>query len=259
MQRTLDARVIFLTGGRLAFLAVMGVIVLGGLSDWVYLNSQEYAISLAASFVEYLASYVSAFLIAGVEIAAAYYFFARYDLGSDKRLLKLSIIVGIIGFILYVVGEVVAGFSSLAISNISILRAISLEISPYSLDYGNALIIFLSLFGLVFLVGLLVKINPLPSSKTVVPKSAGLVGGIWTSAITTVAAMVCCGPLPGAIALATGISSLAFTELITLQSTLVLLSVPLLCLSIVLADRRARNGCKLRRYEMKRRNLGITS
>jgi len=231
-------------------LAVMGILLIGGLSDWLYLNAQEYAISLPAAFVEYLASYASAFLIAGIEIAAAYYFFARYDLGSKKSLVKYSILAGLAGFAIYVIGEVASGFSSLGIANISMLSAISLELSPYDLDYGNALIIFLSLFGLVLLVGSLLKINPLPVSKTAVPKGAGLVGGVWTSAITTAAAIVCCGPLPAAIALATGTSSLAFTEafteLIKLQSLLVLVSVPLLLLSIILADKRARRGCKLR-------------
>jgi len=185
-------------------------------------------------------------LIAGIEIAATYYFFTKYDLGSSRRLIKFSILIGLVGFLIYILGEVVSGFSSLKITNISMLRAISLEVSPYDLDYGNALIIFLSLFGLMLLVGSLLKINPLPSSKTAVPNGAGLVGGVWTSAITTAAAMVCCGPLPGAIALATGVSSIAFTELINLQSLIVLVSVPLLFLSIVLADRRARKGCKLR-------------
>jgi len=230
----------------LAFLVVVGILFLGGLSDWLYLNAQEYAISLQSSFVEYLASYASALLIAGIEIAATYYFFTKYDLGSSRRLIKFSILIGLVGFLIYILGEVVSGFSSLKITNISMLRAISLEVSPYDLDYGNALIIFLSLFGLMLLVGSLLKINPLPSSKTAVPNGAGLVGGVWTSAITTAAAMVCCGPLPGAIALATGVSSIAFTELINLQSLIVLVSVPLLFLSIVLADRRARKGCKLR-------------
>ena len=246
MRTTSSATTLVFTGGRLAFLAVMGILVLGGISDWIYINTQEYAISLAACFVEYLTSYVSAFLIAGIEIAAAYYFYARYDLGSQKSLLKFSLYVGVVGFAAYVIGEVLSGFSTLGGPNISILTALSIEISPNNLDYGNALIIFLSLFGLILLVGTLLKINPLPSSRTTLPKGAGLVGGLWTSVITTVAAMVCCGPLPGAIALATGISSLYFTDLITVQSLLVLFSVPILFLSIVLADRRARKGCKLR-------------
>jgi hypothetical protein len=224
----------------------MGIVLLGGISDWLYLNVQEYPISLSASFVEYLSSYASAFLIAGIEIAATYYFFTRYDLGSEARLLKYSLLTGLAGFAIYIVGEVLAGFSSIGVTNISMLSAITLELSPYDLDYGNALMIFLSLFGLVLLVGSLVRINPLPSSKSAVPKGAGLVGGVWTSAITTAAAMVCCGPLPASIALVTGISSLAFTQLISLQSLLVLVSVPLLLLSIILADKRARNGCKLR-------------
>jgi hypothetical protein len=246
MRTSSNASAIVFTSGRLAFLAVMGILVLGGISDWIYLNTQELPISLAACFVEYLTSYVSAFLIAGIEIAASYYFYTRYDLGKQKRLLKFALYAGIVGFVAYVVGEVISGLTTLGSPNISMLTAISIEISPNDLDYGNALIIFLSLFGLVLLVGTLVKINPLPSSKTILPKGAGLVGGVWTSAITTVAAMVCCGPLPGVIALATGISSLYFTDLITVQSLLVLVSVPVLLLSIVLADRRARRGCKLR-------------
>ncbi len=235
------------TGGRLAFLTVMGILFLGGLSDWLYLNTQEGPITVADSFVVYLASYVSAFLIGGIEIGAFYYFFARYDLGSMKKVLMASFTVGILGFLGYVLGEVASGLASLGTgSSIPVLTAISLELSPNVLDYGNALIIFLSLFGLVLLVATLLKINPLPKSASGISKGAGVIGSVWTSAITTFAAMVCCGPLPAVIALATGISSLYFTTLISLQSLLVLLSVPLLLLSIFLADRRARKGCKLR-------------
>jgi len=234
-------------GGRLAFLAMMGILLLGGLADWTYLNSQEGVITLAGSFVEYLSSYSSAFLIAGIELGAAYYFFARYDLGSSKRILSLSLGIGILGFVGYVLGEVLSGLSGLG-NSIPFLTAVSLELSPNALDYGNALIILASLFGLVLLVATLLKINPLPKSAVALSKGAGVIGGVWTSAITTFAAMVCCGPLPGVIALATGISSLYFTTLISLQSLLVLVSVPLLFLSIFLADKRARKGCKLKSY-----------
>src|SRR5579862_6868450 len=201
MRVSSNASAVVFTGARLAFLVVMGVLLLGGISDWIYLNAQEYTISLAASFVEYLASYVSAFLIAGIEIAAAYYFFTRYEIGGNKNLLKYALLGGLAGFVTYLLSEVLSGFLTISVPNISILGALSLELSPYDLDYGNALIIFLSLFGLILLVGTLLKINPLPRSKTTVPKGAGLVGGVWTSAITTIAAMVCCGPLPAAIAL----------------------------------------------------------
>jgi len=231
----------------MAFLVVMGILLLGGISDWLYLNAQETSISLPASFVEYLSSYVSAFLIAGVELGAAYYFFARYEIGSSKRLLVVSLGVGFIGFLTYVSAEVVSGIFSLGqATSVPLLTAIWFELSPISLDYGNALIIMLSLFGLVLIAGTLLKINPLPSSATALPKGAGLVGGVWTSIVTTAAAMVCCGPLPAAIVIATGISSIYFTTLISLQSLLVLISVPILILSIFLADKRAREGCKLR-------------
>jgi hypothetical protein len=249
LQTTEPKSSVAFAGGRLAFLSVMAVLVLGGISDWLYLNVQEYPISLPASFVEYLTSYSAAFLIAGIEIGATFYFFTVYEIGSTRKLLRAAGIIGAVGFLGYVFGEVIAGFLSLGNSStVPILTALSLEISPLDLDYGNALIIFLSLFGLVLLIGTLLKINPLPRSASSASKNAGFVGGVWTSVVTTFAAIVCCGPLPAIIATASGVASMSlyFTTLITWQSLLVLLSVPVLAISIILADRRARSGCKLR-------------
>ena len=86
----------------------------------------------------------------------------------------------------------------------------------------------------------------MPNTRAGLSKGTGVFGGLWTSLITTFSALVCCGPLPGAIALATGVSSIYFTSVINLQSLLVLVSVPPLVIAIILADRRAKIGCKLR-------------
>jgi hypothetical protein len=244
--RQQTTRDLLFNGARISFLAVVAVIFLGGLADWAYLNVQEFSITIASAFVEYLASYASAFLIAGIEIAAAYYFIRKYDLGNTRRLFLLSIILGALGFVIYVIGEVFAGLFSFGNTPPSLGQVLASEISPYDLDYGNALIILLSIFSLVFLVGILIRINPPMNLNKTLPNGTGFFGGVWTSTITTVAAMVCCGPLPGAIALATGISSVYFTDLINYQSILVLVSVPLLLYAIVLANRRAMKGCRLR-------------
>jgi hypothetical protein len=120
------------------------------------------------------------------------------------------------------------------------------EIIPNDLDYGNALIIFISIFSAMLVIGGLFKINPASYSKISIPIKTGFVGGLWVSTVTTFAALVCCGPLPGAIALLTQIPVLYFTTLINLQSVLVLVSVPPLLIAIIVADRRAKKGCSLR-------------
>jgi hypothetical protein len=244
---------VLFAGIRISFLVVVAIIFLGGLSDWVYINTQEYTISLATTFVEYLTSYVSAFLIAGIELTAVYYFEKKYDLGKTRRLFNFALIAGALGFVAYMVGETLAGLGVLGNSlastgntNPSVLQVIAWEISPNDLDYGNALVIFLSIFALVLLVGVLFRINPVRNPSGQIPNGSGFLGGAWTSLITTFSAMVCCGPLPGAIALSTGISSIYFTDVINLQSLIVLVSVPLLVYAILLADRRARGVCKLR-------------
>ena len=244
-------RNVLFEGVRVSFLLVAGVIFLGGLADWTYINAQEYALSLPTAFTGYLTSYVSAFIIAGIELAAVYYFVKKYDLGNTRRLFTFSFIAGALGFIGYVAGEVLAGVGILSLGlassgHPSVLQVLAIEISPNDLDYGNALVIFLSLFSLVMLVGVLFKINPAPARRGKLPNGTGFLGGAWTSLITTFSALVCCGPLPGAIALTTGISSLYFTDVINFQSLIVLASVPLLVYAIILADRRARRGCKLR-------------
>ncbi len=241
---------ILFEGVRIAFLLVIGIIFVGGLADWTYINTQEYMISFQAAFVVYLSSYVSAFLIAGVEFAGAYYFVRKYDLGNTHKLFNFSLIAGALGFLAYIVGELLAGLGilspSLGVSgHPSVLQVIALEISPNDLDYGNALVIFLSIFTLVLLVGILFKINPAQKAK--LTNGTGFLAGAWTSLITTFAALVCCGPLPGAVALTTGISSIYFTEVINFQSLIVLVSLPLLVYSIILGDERARKGCRLRK------------
>jgi hypothetical protein len=233
-------------GVRISFLAVVATVFLGGLADWVYLNSQETSIPLVNTFVEYLTSYVSAIVIAGIEIAAAYYFTRKYDLGKTKRLFLLSVLAGILGFFAYVIGEVVAGLGSLGTTQAPILQVIYFEMLPNYLDYGNATVIFVNIFSLLLLIGVLFKINPVSYRKSSIPDRTGFVGGLWVSTVTTFAALVCCGPLPGAIALFTQIPMLYFTTLINFQSVLVLVSVPPLLFAIILADRRAQKGCSLR-------------
>lgn len=233
-------------GIRYSLLLSILAILLGGTFEWIFLNQQEYQISLIDAQIEYLSNYVSAFVTVAIEIAAAYYFFERYDLGSRKRDLMFAIFIGIAGFLSYVIGELMAAASSLGNSNVSASEFLYYELSPAVLDYGNALVIMLSLFGLVLLIRVLLKINPIPR-KSVKPRNAsGILGGFWTAGVTTASAMVCCGPLPGAIALATGISSLYFTELIDIQPILVLISVPLILYAIFLANQRAKFGCRLR-------------
>ncbi|MDA4130641.1 MAG: hypothetical protein OK457_07710 [Thaumarchaeota archaeon] len=233
-------------GMRISFLAVVATVFLGGLADWVYLNSQETSIPLANTFVEYLTSYVSAIVIAGIEIAAAYYFTRKYDLGKTKRLFLISVLAGTLGFFAYIIGEVVAGLGSLGTTQASILQVIYFEIIPNDLDYGNALIIFISIFSAMLVIGVLFKINPVSYRKSSIPNKTGFVGGLWVSTVTTIAALVCCGPLPGAIALLTQIPVLYFTTLINFQSVLVLVSVPPLLIAIIVADWRAKKGCSLR-------------
>lgn len=222
------------------------VLLVGGLADWAYLNTQEAAVSVIDGLSDYLTSYVSSFLIAGVEIGASYYFIEKYDLGDRKRLLISSFMIGLVGFVGYVIAEVAAGLESTGSSQIPVLQLLFNEYSPTVIDYGNALVILLSLFSLVVLLKVLLRINPMANARNGLSKSTGVLGGLWTSAITMFSAVVCCGPLPGALALATGVSSIYFTSVINLQAYLVLISIPLLLIAIVLADRRARIGCKLR-------------
>ncbi len=229
-----------------AVLTIVSILV-GGIFDWAFLNQQEYSISLIDAQVDYLASYISAFLIVAIEVAAAYYFIEKYDLGSRKKLLLPPLYIGIAGFLAYVAGEVVSGISTLGGANIPFEKLLYYELIPGVLDYGNALVILLSLFGMVLLLEILLKINPMPKSKSGIPNGAGFFGSVWTASVTVLSAMVCCGPLPGAIALTTGISSLYFTTLINVQSLIVLISIPLILIAIFLADRRAMRGCKLRK------------
>lgn len=233
-------------GARLAGLLTIATILAGGAFDWLFINQQEYPISLVDAQVEYLSNYISAFLIVVIEVAAAYYFIQKYDLGPKKGFLPPALYVGIAGFLVYVIGEVTAGISSSGGAQIPLLQFLYYELAPANLDYGNALVILLSLFGVILLLEVLLKVNPLPNSKSGVSNGTGFFGGLWTAGITTASAIVCCGPLPGAIAIATGISSLYFTELINIQSLIVLISIPLILVALFLADRRAMRGCKLR-------------
>ncbi|MGI0085663.1 MAG: hypothetical protein ACREBQ_11335, partial [Nitrososphaerales archaeon] len=60
-------------GVRFAALLTIAAILTGGAFDWMFLNQQEYPISLIDAQVNYLSSYVSAFLIVAIEVAASYY------------------------------------------------------------------------------------------------------------------------------------------------------------------------------------------
>ncbi|MDG6995409.1 MAG: hypothetical protein JRN52_05760 [Nitrososphaerota archaeon] len=246
-KTTLGVRRNELSGAfQVALVLTLAVVIVGGLADWAYLNTQEASVSIIDGLSDYLTSYVSAFLIAGVEIGASYYFIEKYDLGDRKRLFVSSLMIGFVGFVGYVIAEVAAGLGSIGSSEIPVSQLLFNEYSPTVIDYGNALVILLSLFSLVALLKVLLRINPMPNTRNGISKSTGVLGGLWTSAITTFSAVVCCGPLPGAMALATGVSSIYFTSVINLQAYLVLVSIPLLLIAIVLADRRARIGCRLR-------------
>jgi hypothetical protein len=238
---------LWFSGARLGFLASAFVIFVGGFADWVYINTQEYSLSLTNAFAQYLESYASAIFIAGIEIAAAFYFIEKYDLGNTRKMIAYSAVVGTGGLLLYIIGEFIAGLYSLGASNVPLGELLYFDLAPTGLDYGNALIIFFDLFSLVLLLQLLFRINPVPKLKTGLSKSTGFLGAIWTSGITTFSAIVCCGPLPGSIALATGLLPLYFTSIINLQSVLDLVSIPLIVVAIILADKRATVGCKLRR------------
>ena len=114
-----------------------------------------------AAFVEYLTSYVSAFIITGIEIAAVYYFVRKYDLGKTKRLFIFSVIAGALGFIAYIVGETLAFLGKHGKYKCPSAQDYrSRNISRRSSDYGNALVIFLSIFSLVMILGVLFRINP---------------------------------------------------------------------------------------------------
>jgi hypothetical protein len=233
-------------GVRIGFLSAASVIFVGGIADWIYINSQEGSLSLTNAFAQYLESYASAIFIAGIEIAAAFYFMQRYELGKERKLLLNSALIGLIGFFVYLTGEFFAGVFSLGAAKVPIGELLYFELAPTGLDYGNAMIIFLDLFALLLLLQLLFRINPVPKRNTGLSKGAGFLGAVWTSGITTFSATVCCGPLPVAIALATGLSTLYFTAVINLQSLLDLASIPLILVSVYLANRRASIGCRLR-------------
>jgi hypothetical protein len=234
------------SGARVSALITILAILAGGTFDWAFINQQEYSVSLVNAQVDYLSSYASAFLIAAIEIGAAYYFLQKYELGSERKLTGRALVIGIVGFLIYLIGEVVTGIGSLGQVSIPFPTLLYNELTPSVLDYGNALIILISLFGMVLLLEVLLKINPIPRSDSALSNGAGFAGSLWTSIVTTTSAMVCCGPLPGAIALATGVSSLYFTALINIQSFIILISVPLILVAIFVADRRAMKGCKIR-------------
>ncbi len=238
-------RDLILAGARIATLFTIVSVLVGGVFDWLFLNQQEYSISLINAQIDYLSSYISAFLIVAIEVAGAYYLFQKYDIGSSRKLVSQALYVGTGGFLVYVVGEVVSGISTFGGANVQLAALLYNELIPTVLDYGNALVILVSLFSMILLLEVLLKINPI-KTKSMIPNGVGFFGGIWTSGVTTVSAMVCCGPLPGAIALGTGISSLYFTTLINIQSLIVLISIPPIMTAIFLADRRATRGCRLR-------------
>src|SRR5487761_23175 len=224
---------------RIASIIGISLVLIGGTLDWIYLNNQEFAVSFFDAQASYFESYFSGFVISIVEIAAAMYFLQKYNLG-------------VISSLVYVLAEFVTGVGTLKGVNVSVSQLVSFELAPASMDYGNAVIIGLSIFSLVILLRVLFKLNPMPklaknssSSQSSLPsKAPTLLGGIWAGFITTASATLCCGPLPGAIALASGISSVYFGTLINMQPVLVLVGLPLLVFAIIMADKRARSYCK---------------
>ena len=243
------------SSARIASIIGISFALIGGTFDWIYLNNQEFAVNFFDAQASYLESYVSGFIISIVEIAAALYFLQKYDLGGKAKsyFVAPAILAGIASLV-YVLAEFVSGVGLLNGINVSVSQLISLELAPASMDYGNAVIIGLSVFSLAILLRVLFKLNPMPkrakkSSSSQSSLSTGaptLAGGIWAGFITTASATLCCGPLPGAIALASGISSVYFGTLINWQPILVLVGLPLLIFAIVLADKRAKSYCKLR-------------
>src|SRR5487761_677210 len=238
---------------RIASMIGISLVLIGGTLDWIYMNNQEFAVSFFDAQASYLESYVSGFVISIVEIAAALYFLQKYNLGGTiKSYFVFPVILGVISSLVYVLAEFVTGVGTLKGVNVSVSQLVSFELAPASMDYGNAVIIGLSIFSLVILLRVLFKLNPMPklaknssSSQSSLPsKAPTLLGGIWAGFITTASATLCCGPLPGAIALASGISSVYFGTLINMQPVLVLVGLPLLVFAIIMADKRARSYCK---------------
>ena len=241
-----QSKSLFYEGAKWAALLTLASILIGGVFDWIYLNTQESQMSLVDAQSDYLGSYASAFLIAAIEIGAAYYFIEKYDFGDRRKFFIPAVYAGFAAFLFYTFGELAAGISSSNGVQIPLGQFLYYELAPGALDYGNAIIMLFDLFALALLLKVLLRVNPLPNAKASLPNSAGFFGGVWTSAVTSASAVVCCGPLPGAIALATGVSSIYFTDLINIQSFIVLVSIPLLLVAIFLADKRAMKGCKLR-------------
>ncbi len=241
------------SSSRIAGIVGISFSLIGGAFDWIYLNNQEFSVNYLDAQASYLESYISGFVISIIEIGAALYFLQKYDLGGKKSYFLLPIILGVFASVVYVLAELVAGIGYLGGVNVSLSQLISLELAPASTDYGNAVIIGLSFFSLALLLKVLFKLNPIPklkpssqSSNSSSTRAPTIVGGIWSGFITTASATLCCGPLPGAIALASGISSVYFGALINLQPFLALVGLPVLFFAIILADKRARSYCKLR-------------
>jgi hypothetical protein len=246
---------------KIAGIIGISLVLLGGALDWIYLNSQELAVNFFDAQASYLESYISGFIISIVEIAAALYFLQRYDLGGKVRSFFLGpTILGVAASILYVLAEFVSAIRSInGSANLNASQIIMLELPPNVMDYGNAVIIGFSVFCFIFLLRVLFRLNPLSKvasmrhssnnnnlGSSFPARASGVLGGIWAGFITTASATLCCGPLPGFIAVASGISTIYFSSLINLQPYLALVGLPLLVFAIILADRRARTYCKLR-------------
>jgi hypothetical protein len=234
-------------GAILSALVVSTILFVGGLFHDIYVNSQEYPTTYPASLSDYLRTYVSGLIMAAVEIGAGYYFVRYYNFDKKKKImnqLKVPLIAGLIGFLAYIFGEFLSGYST-ATYRAPIQYAFYYSVMPSSLDYSNALIIGLSVFGIVLLIKSMIKINPFMVRQAALPKDSGILSSLWSTFITTASATVCCGPLPGAITLSVGIPSLYFTALITYQPIIAAVGIPILIFAILLADRRATRGCKL--------------
>jgi hypothetical protein len=243
------------SSARVATIIGISLALIGGTFDWIYLNNQEFTVNFFDAQASYVEGYISGFIIAIVEIGAALYFLQRYDLGGrTKSYFLVPAVLGVLASLVYVLAEVASSVTLLNGVNVSVPQLISLELAPASMDYGNAVIIGLSIFSFAILLRVLFKLNPMPKRvggssgphSSVSTKAPTLLGGVWAGFITTASATLCCGPLPGAIALASGISSVYFGALINWQPILVLVGLPLLIFAIITADKRARSYCKFR-------------
>ena len=227
-------------------MAVIVTILLGGLLHEMYINVQEYPTTYLDSLSDYMESYVSGFAMAGVEVGAGYYLFrswGKLDAVGIWPELTVPFLAGIVGFMGYVLAEFLAGFSS-EVFSVPTGYLLYYGLNPNSIDYSNAAVLGINLFGFVLLIKSMHRIAPFMHQKRL-PKNSGMLASLWSTGITVASAVVCCGPLPGVIALVTGIPSLYFTSLINYQAFVAALGIPALLFAVFLADRRATKGCSI--------------